>query len=99
MKQWFRFTIRDWFWFSLLVACLVWFAQRYSQLETERMFHQKNVQLRRQFGAQISKLEAERQSLEEQLAAKNESAIDRELDLQTTVRALKLRLGEDPYGK
>ena len=99
MKKWFRFTIRDWFWFSLLVACFAWYAQRYSRLETERAYHQEKLQLARKYGKQISKLEEERRLLVEELTAKNEAAIDRELELKTTVRALKLRLGEDPYGK
>jgi uncharacterized protein YxeA len=100
MNKWFRFTIRDWFWLVLLFAAFFgWYSQRYSRDAEYLKLWEEYKQMSRKYQKQIMERDRQRELIEEEFASKNEAAINRELDLKTTVKALKLRLGEDPHGK
>jgi len=94
------FTIRDVIWLTALVAlCLGWSADRRYYVGEYRGLTESHIKLQRDTAKKMAELDQKIRLIEEDYVAKHEAAIDRELELKTTVRALKLRLGEDPYGK
>jgi hypothetical protein len=93
MSKSLRFTIRDWFWLVLMVALLLtWRADRRyyvgaSSWQNQTLFEEK----RRLYRDYASKVEIMKE-IEAQYVAEKAAAVDRELDLRTTVNALELRL-------
>jgi hypothetical protein len=96
----FRFTIRDVLWLTVVVALILgWFGDRRSYVVW--YYNEMELQKKRQRDNQkkVHALYEKFRSIEEDYEAKYGAAINREEELKTTVKALKLRLGEDPYAK
>jgi len=95
-----QFTVRDLLWLMVLVGFVAaWSVDRRNYTDLYRAALASHANLQDEAWIQVRAANEKSRLLQEDLAKKQEEAVNRELDLKTTVRALKLRLGDDPYGK
>jgi hypothetical protein len=96
----FRFTIRDLLWLMVVVGlALGWLNDRYAMYQHLIAVQKAETARQRAFHKMESEIYEQKSRLEKYYEAREEAAVDRELDLKTTVNALKLRLGEDPLSR
>jgi hypothetical protein len=94
----FRFTIRDVLWLTVVVAlCLGWSNDRYAMYRRMTAINDADMKRQREFHRMQSQFHMLKSALDKRLVEQQEEAVNRELDLKTTINALKLRLGEDPF--
>jgi len=96
----FRFTIRDVLWLTVVVAMgLGWSIDRYAVYRRVTAINEADMKRRQEFHRMQSEFQGLKSALDKRYIEQEEEAVNRELDLKTTINALKLRLGEDPYTK